>query len=130
MGWKTSLRFLTRHRTLSAIAILTIALAVGANTVIFGVVHAVFLRPLGFPAENRLVEIRECNETWHQNNLKQGHSPGDARGCISVSGALYRDFQAQAASYEKIGAAGWSTAMVALSGSTEPLLVAGARVTP
>lgn len=129
VGWKTSLRFLARHRTLSAIAITTTALAVGANTMIFSVVRAVFLWPLGFPNEQQLVEIRECNQAWHQANLKRGHSSADARGCITVSGALYGDFQTQATSYQSLGA-GYSTSMLALTGGAEPVLLVGARVTP
>jgi len=125
-----NLRYLARHRTLSVVAILTTALAVGANTVIFSVVRAVFLRPLGLPAESRLVMIRECNEAWHQKLLQRGHSPADDRGCISASGAIYRDFLTQANSYQTLGAMNFSTEMVALTGSAEPLLVSGYRVTP
>lgn len=56
-GW----RAWRRTPGLALAAILTLALGVGANTAVFSVVHGVLLRPLPYPAADRLVEVFEDN---------------------------------------------------------------------
>jgi len=53
-----AVRLLIRKPGFAAVAILTLALGIGATTAIFTVVHAVLLRPLSFPEADRLVEVR------------------------------------------------------------------------
>src|SRR5436190_2145348 len=53
-----AVRLLIKKPGFAAVAILTLALGVGAMTAIFTVVHAVLLRPLPFPEADRLVEVR------------------------------------------------------------------------
>lgn len=58
-------RTLRRAPALTAAAIVTIALGIGANVAIFSAVNAVVLRPLPFPAQDRLVVIGENNPEKH-----------------------------------------------------------------
>jgi putative ABC transport system permease protein len=56
-----AIRALLKHRGFTAVAILTLGIALGANTAIFSVVNAVLLRPLPFAGPERLVEIDAYN---------------------------------------------------------------------
>src|SRR6202023_272940 len=75
-------RVLARNPGFTAIAILTLALGIGANTAIFSVVNAVLLRPLEFRDPGRLVIVAEKSSfpvisTSYQNWLDwsaQSHS--------------------------------------------------------
>jgi putative ABC transport system permease protein len=59
-----ALRSLARNPAFAAAAVLTLALGIGANTAIFSVVHAILLRPLPYPAADRIVMV------WNHNTLE------------------------------------------------------------
>jgi predicted permease len=77
-----ALRMLAKTPAFTAIAVLTIALGIGANTAIFSVVKQVLLRPLGMKKPEQLVML------WPRNLAR--NIPRD-----QVSPGLYEDWRAQ-----------------------------------
>src|SRR5580692_7075812 len=97
-----ALRLLAKSPGFSAIAILTLALGIGANTAIFTVVNAVLLRPLPFQDPSRLVIVAE-------------KSPYPT---ISTSYQNWLDWRDQSHSFESVEATRPST--IALTGGGQP----------
>jgi putative ABC transport system permease protein len=75
--FKHALRTLRKNRGFTAVAILTLALGIGANTAIFSAVYAVLMRPLPFRSPGRLVRVFEAND----------------RAGIAGEGCSYAEFQ-------------------------------------
>ena len=108
------LRGLRRTPGFAAVAILTLALGIGANTAIFSVVHAVLLRPLPYRDPGRLVYI---SEFWpHETPVKTVPNPDFANW--SEHGRLFDGLAAYGGGAE-----------VNLTGMGEPERLSGARVT-
>jgi predicted permease len=99
-------RNLGRTPGFTAVAVLTLALGIGANTAIFSVVENVLLKPLPYPHPENLVEIWN---TYPPQIPKAGISPGD-----------YADWHEQAVSFSEMGAYGNTTKGFNLTGDGEP----------
>jgi putative ABC transport system permease protein len=63
-----SARMLLKRRAFTSIAVITLALGIGANTAIFSLVRNVLLRPLPFSESERLIGIRESKVGEGHNN--------------------------------------------------------------
>jgi predicted permease len=106
-------RMLLRQPGVTSIAVLALALGIGANTAIFSVVNAVLLRPLNYADSERLVII---NHHYPKNDVKATVSP--------VGYSHYRD---HSQSFESIGAGtGWTAN---LTGNGDPEQLTGMSVT-
>jgi putative ABC transport system permease protein len=58
---RLALRSLAKHRTVTAVAVATLALSIGITTAVFSIVNAVVLRPLPFASPERLVALCELD---------------------------------------------------------------------
>jgi putative ABC transport system permease protein len=110
-----SMRVLLKKPAFTAIAILTLALGIGANTAIFSVVNSLLLRPLPFSDPDRLVQI------W-ESNVKRG------RGEMPASYPDFADWRDHSATFEQ--AAAYSDWSFNLTGSGEPERIRGEIVSP
>jgi predicted permease len=63
--FRYAMRTLRQHSGFAVVAILTLALGVGASTVMFTVVNGVLLRPLPYPEADKLVAVNGHTDTWN-----------------------------------------------------------------
>jgi putative ABC transport system permease protein len=101
-------RGLRRTPVMTAAAVLTLALGVGATTAVFSVVHAILLRPLPYPEANRLVELFEEN--------LEGES-----ALFRASALNYLSWAERSRSFEAIAAFGGSAFTMTGDGDPESL---------
>jgi putative ABC transport system permease protein len=109
-------RMLLKAPGFMAVAVIVLALGIGANSAIFSVVNAVLLRPLPYPQPDRLVQV------WH--TPPQSSFPGATR--FSVSPANYLDWVSQNHSFEQMAIYGF--AGFNLTGKGEPESIIATRV--
>jgi putative ABC transport system permease protein len=101
------LRMLAKSPGFTAIAVLTLALGIGANTAIFSVINSVLLKPLPFRNPEQLVSLRETES-----------APGD----FPLDGADYLDWQAQNKTFSSMSILSYPQGFNA-SGAGEPEVV-------
>ena len=107
------IRSLLEHPGFTTVAVLTLALGIGANSAIFSVVNAIVLRPLPYRDSERLIAI------W--GNL---HNTGLAE--IEISAPEFTDFKEHCKAFEHIAA--YTTDGFNLTGVDEPERLQGALV--
>src|SRR5919108_748548 len=66
---KYALRMISKTPVFTVVVVLTVALAIAANTAIFSFVNAVLLRPLPFREPGRLVQVAEKNDKLNLPNF-------------------------------------------------------------
>lgn len=109
-----SVRSLLKRPTLTIIAIITLAIGIGANSAIFSVVNALLIKPLPFPELERIVAIWETQP-----------SRGVVRNEASMANFL--DWRAQNQTFEHMGLYRWWSAN--LTGLETPERIQGFLVT-
>ena len=109
------IRSLLKRPGFTAIALLALALGIGANTAIFSLVNAVVLQPLPYPDPDRLV--------WAWGTVRNGASRA------SVAPLDYLDFRNQNKTFEHFGASGTLPLAVNLTGSGEPERLTASAIT-
>src|SRR5215467_10527560 len=111
-----AIRQLRKAPGFAAVAVITLALGIGANTAIFSVVNGVLLRPLAFKDPDRLVRV------WHTPPQKS--FPGITE--FSVSPANFLDWQGQNHVFERMAIYGFQS--FTLTGGDKAEQIVGSSV--
>src|SRR6185369_15528148 len=109
-----ALRGLLKRPAFTAIAVLTLALGIGANTAVFSVVNAVLLKPLPLKDPDRLMTF------WHS-------APAKGLKHLDLNDALFAYYRDRTRTFESLAA--HESGSFAITGGGEPEVVPGAIVT-
>lgn len=112
---RIGIRSLLRRPGFALVAVLTLAVGIGATTAIFSLIDSVLLRPLPFPDADRLVMVWEVRPRFNQPR-------------IQASSLNYLDWQEQAASFDALAA--YTNEPANLTGDGRPERLAATRGTP
>ena len=114
---KFALRHLAKSPGFTSVAVIIMALGIGANTAIFSVVHSVLMEPLPFSQPDRLVRL------WHVP--PQSSFPGVTR--FAISAANFLDWQKQNTVFE--GMALYTGGGYDITGQGKPQSIRAGKVT-
>ena len=107
-------RMLTKHKAFTAVAVITLALGIGANTAIFSVVNELLLRPLPYRDAERIVMLWEVSPEGRRQN--------------TTSRANFRAWRSQNSSFEHMAA--FSDQRFNLTDTGEPEELSAQMATP
>ena len=102
-----ALRGLSRRPTFTLVAIVTLAIGIGATTAIFSVVYSVLIKPLPYPSSEELVSVRHVGD----------------RGDIAATRSMYFTYRAENRAVANIGI--WQGGSATLTDAQAADLMAG-----
>jgi len=108
--FRFGIRMLLRQPGFTLIAVLTLALGIGATSAVFSLIQGVLLTPPPYRQPNRLVLVQSARN----DGQPDAHSPGWAP-------AQWMDWQSQAKSFEAIAAYGWTFNFLVRSDGSESI---------
>ena len=109
-----AVRRLRRTPAFTAAVLLTLALGIGANTAIFGVLDSILIRPLAYPHADALVGI------WHTQ-------PASRTGISNLTPSMYFTYREENRTFQQFGV--WNIGGASVTGGTEPEVLRALFVT-
>ncbi|MGC1087398.1 MAG: ABC transporter permease, partial [Candidatus Acidiferrum sp.] len=105
-----ALRMLRRNPVFTAVALLTIAIGIGANSAVFTVLDSVLLKPLNYPKSGELVSLHQV-------------APGaaglaDFENGLLLSSSMYFTYSDHNRTFQSVGV--WDTGTASVTGLAEP----------
>ncbi len=109
---KYGLRILTKNPGFTAVAVLTLALGIGANTAIFSVVYCGVIDPFPFRDSNRLAALVA-------HDSREGPGEGFGELYTGVTAPEFLDYREQNHVFDEVIGAAWDTALLTGSGPAQ-----------
>jgi predicted permease len=111
-----ALRAMRHNLTFTVVVVLTLALGIGANTAVFGVLNGVLLKPLSYPRSEELIALR---------HVTPGAGGSSASGALNLSPSMFLTYNEQNRTFQSLGV--WTTTIGSI-GPTQPETVRWALV--